>query len=112
MDEVSQNTVEYYNTSNEKVPFEEWFQKIPDDRTKAIIRKRIDRLSLGNFGDCKPLGSGLFELRVHFGQGYRIYFGRKGFTFVVLLLGGEKRMQRWDIMRAKHYWADYQEREK
>lgn len=102
----------YYTTRNGKIPLNEWFLDLKDGRAEAIVRKRIDRISRGNFGDCKLLGDGLFELRVHFGPGYRIYFGKHKMLYILLLCGGDKRMQRWDIMRAKHYWADYQEREK
>ncbi len=74
-----------------------WFCDIKDKLAKAKILTRLDRLSLGNFGDCKSLGQGIFELRIHFGPGYRIYFGLLDSEIVLLLLGGTKSSQRRDI---------------
>lgn len=110
--EVIVHTIEHYVLSSGKIPLEEWLLSLGNGRVEAVIRKRIRRLSVGNFGDCKSLGGGLFELRIHLGAGYRVYFGRKGMSCVLLLCGGDKRMQRWDIMKAKHYWLNYLEREK
>jgi putative addiction module killer protein len=71
---------------------------------------RIDRLSLGNFGDCKALGGGLFELRIDWGPGYRVYYALIGRACVLLLCGGDKRKQVSDIRRALEYLKDYRER--
>jgi putative addiction module killer protein len=71
---------------------------------------RIDRLSLGNFGDCKALGNGLFELRIDWGPGYRVYYALAGRVFVLLLCGGDKRKQASDIRRALEYLKDYRKR--
>ena len=76
-----------------------------DDRNR--IQKRLDRLEDGNFGDCRSVGSGVFELRFHFGAGYRIYFGEVENTIVLLLCGGDKSSQARDIERAKDYWLQY-----
>ena len=73
---------------------------------RARIRARIGRLRLGNFGDSKRVGE-VFELRIHVGPGYRIYYGREGDAAVVLLCGGAKRSQARDIERADEYWRDY-----
>ena len=81
-----------------------------DNRTKAKIAARIDRLSLGNFGDCKALGNGLFELRIDWGPGYRVYYALAGRACVLLLCGGDKRKQASDIRRALEYLKDYRER--
>ena len=81
-----------------------------DDRTKAKIVARIDRLSAGNFGDCKALGNGLFELRIDWGPGYRVYYALAGRACVLLLCGGDKRKQTSDIRRALEYLKDYRER--
>ena len=71
-----------------------------------MVRARLNRIRLGNFGDCKPVGAGVEELRIDFGPGYRVYFGREG-QLVVVLLGGTKRTQAKDIPRAQGYWKEY-----
>jgi len=76
------------------------------------IAARIDRIELGNFGDSKALGQGVCELRVDYGPGYRVYFGRDGRQIVVLLVGGDKRTQSKDIATAQQFWADYKARKK
>jgi len=81
-----------------------------DNRTKAKIVARIDRLALGNFGDCKALGNGLFELRIDWGPGYRVYYALAGKACVLLLCGGDKCKQASDIRRALEYLKDYRER--
>jgi putative addiction module killer protein len=74
------------------------------------MKVRIDRLSLGNFGDCKALGGGLFELRINWGPGYRVYYGVVGRACVLLLCAGDKGKQSADIKRALGYFKDYRER--
>jgi putative addiction module killer protein len=71
---------------------------------------RIDRLSAGNFGDCKALRGGLFELRIDWGPSYRVYYAQVGRTCVLLLCGGDKSKQASDIKRALEYIKDYRER--
>ena len=77
-----------------------WFERLRDNRAKTRILIRIRRVSLGNFGDVKPVGEGVSELRIDYGAGYRVYFLRKGATLVVLLVGGDKRTQPRDIQKA------------
>jgi putative addiction module killer protein len=77
--------------------FATWFQTLRDKRAKARIQVRIDRLSLGNPGDVKPVGEAVSELRIDYGPGYRVYFTRRGTTQVVLLAGGDKGTQSQDI---------------
>ena len=89
--------IEVYETLNGQVPFTEWFASIQDTKTQTRIRGRLDRLEKGNFGDCESVGSRVFELRLHFGPGYRIYFGEVGRTIVLLLCGGDKSTQARDI---------------
>jgi len=77
---------------------------------RARIAIRIDRLSLGNFGDCKSLREGVSGLRIDWGPGYRLYYAMVGRTCVLLLCGGDKRKQSSDIKRAIEYLEDYKER--
>lgn len=103
--------VRLYLTAAGKSPFEEWFDALPDAIFKQRVLARIARLRSGNLGDWKSLGGGVFELRLDFGPGYRIYFGRRGNRIVILLVGGDKGSQRRDIRLAKEYWHDYEESE-
>ena len=80
---------------------------IEDARGVGIVRARLNRVRLGNFGDCKSVGSGVEELRIDFGPGYRIYFGREGSLVVIPLCGGSKRTQCRDLLRAQKYWQEY-----
>lgn len=80
--------------------FAAWFRDVRDRQVRARIQVRIDRLSLGNPGDVKPVGEGVSELRVDYGPGYRVYFVRRGETLIVLLAGGDKRTQVRDISTA------------
>ena len=95
-----------YSTPNNKEPLTEWLMTL-DITPRVMIAKRLERLSNGNFGDCEPVGEGVFELRIHYGPGFRIYFGKQGKTVVILLMGGDKGTQKHDIAKAKQYWLDY-----
>jgi putative addiction module killer protein len=64
-------------------------------------------MRLGHFGDCKPVGAGVFEIRYHFGSGYRVYFSFAGSKLIILLCGGDKDSQQKDIRTAQNYWQDY-----
>ena len=81
-----------------------------DTKAKGAILRRIDRMRNGNFGDCKPLRDGVFELRIDIGPGYRVYYAKAGLTIVLLLSGGDKRTQKTDIEKACKYWQDWQKR--
>lgn len=76
---------------------------------KAQIKNRMDRLALGHWGDWKSVGEGVYELRIQYGGGYRIYFAEQGSSIILLLIGGSKRTQARDIEKAKRYWKDFQE---
>ena len=102
--------IELYTKANGKSPFKEWFNNL-DLQTQIRVESRIDRLYLGNFGDCKALGDGIQELRLHFGPGYRVYFSIIGKQLVVLLAGGEKSTQDKDIKNAKEYFKEYRKSE-
>ena len=78
-----------------------------DGRAVGIVRARLNRIRLGNLGDCESVGGVVDELRIDFGPGYRIYYGRDGALVVVLLCGGTKRTQTRDILRAQAYWRKY-----
>ena len=97
-------------TPNGREPFEEWLDSLRDKKAQAIILERLNRLRLGNFGDCRHLGEGVYELRMHYGPGYRVYFGDLDGEIVILLCGGSKRSQRQDIKRAKEYWQELRNR--
>lgn len=89
-------------------PYVEWVSRLRDEAAVLRIRRRLLALELeGHFGDFRPVGDGVFELRFHFGPGYRVYFGQRGTTIVVLLCGGDKQSQEKDIIRAKEYYADW-----
>ena len=77
--------------------FAKWIDGLKDIRARARIQARIERLALGNFGDVKPVGKGVAELRVDYDPGYRVYFKRSGRTVIILLAGGDKRTQSRDI---------------
>src|SRR5205809_7053977 len=90
--------------------FDDWLSRLADPRLQAKIANRINRLAAGNFGDSKALGQGLFELRIDWGPGYRVYYAMLGRWCVLLLCGGDKRRQSSDIDRALEYFKDYKER--
>ncbi len=86
-----------------------WLRKLRDVRALARIQVRIDRLSLGNPGDVRPVGDGVSELRIDYGPGYRVYFLQMGETYILLLCGGDKSTQNNDIAKAKalaREWSD------
>ena len=99
----------FYQAPNGKFPAEDWLEEL-DTQTSGRIRSRIVRLSFGNAGDYRSVGRGLFEMRLHFGPGYRIYFGYDGMEIVLLPLGGDKSSQGSDIVKAFVFWKNYQER--
>lgn len=80
--------------------FDIWFNNLRDRKAKSLVQVRIDRMEDGNFGDCQPVGSGVSELCIHYGAGYRVYFKRSGLEIVVLLVGGDKSTQPKDIKTA------------
>jgi putative addiction module killer protein len=109
MRNTQQREIEFYRNQNGRVPFTEWFESIRDSRAQGRIEARLISLEFGNFGDFKSVGSGVFELRIHVGKGYRVYFGEVDNIVVLLLCGGDKSSQQQDIERAKTYWQNYKE---
>ena len=89
------------------IPFTRWLASLKDARGVAIVRARLNRIRLGNFGDSKSVGRGVEELRIDFGPGYRVYYGREGTLAVILLCGGDKRTQARDILTAQKNWKEY-----
>jgi putative addiction module killer protein len=81
--------------------FDDWLRALQDPIGKARILARLRSASLGNFGDCEPVGEGVSEMRIHAGPGYRVYFTRRGRTVYLLLCGGDKSSQQKDIRKAK-----------
>ena len=99
-----------YTTYRGRQPFIEWQEGLAT-KEKAVVFSRLARVRGGNLGDCKQIkgANGVWELRIDYGPGYRIYFGKKGTTIVVLLIGGDKGSQNRDISKAKRYWLIYKE---
>lgn len=90
-------------------PFARWFATI-DAAAAARITTAVRRMELGNFSNVKGVGAGVFEYRIDFGPGYRVYFGKDGETLVILLGGGTKKGQDRDIATARARWQDYKKR--
>lgn len=99
-----------FTTKTGTQPFVAWLDAL-NVKTQAIVVARIARVRGGNFGDCKLIkgGAGIRELRIDYRPGFRIYFGKKETTIVVLLTGGNKSSQNRDIEKAKRYWLAYKE---
>ena len=81
--------------------YEKWFNKIKDLRAKDIINSRLDRIKEGNLGNNKNLGGGLYEIKIDYGPGYRLYFVNRGMRWILILCGGAKGTQQKDIKKAR-----------
>lgn len=103
-------TVEYFVDADGNAVVDTWRKQLADKQASMRIAMRIDRLERGAFGDCKPLGEGVWELRIDYGPGYRLYYSMTGKTIILLLCGGDKRKQNADIERAVTYLKDYRRR--
>ena len=108
--EIQPREIRHYVTYDGKDLFQIWTDNLRDTTGRRIIRKRIGRVLNGNFGDHGSIGEGVWELRIHYGPGYRIYYAEDGPVIVILLCGGEKDTQAGDIRKAKEIWADYRRR--
>jgi putative addiction module killer protein len=101
--------LKYYVELEGRTPFARWF----DDLDKMAAREvtfALVRITQGNFSNAKGVGEGVLEYRIHFGPGYRVYFGRDGDRVVILLGGGSKQRQQRDIENARRRWRDYKKR--
>ena len=104
--------IEYYITESGKKPFKEWLDNLKDIIARQKIRIRLDRVRLGNLGKNQSIGDGVFELKIDYGPGYRVYYALDGKRVILLLLGGDKASQSKDIALAGKYWQDHKLRRK
>lgn len=105
---MNEKKIFIYKTIDGKEPFLEWLFALKDKTSRYRIETRIDRIRQGNYGDHKRF-SGILEVRMKFGSGYRLYCGEDGDKIVILLQGGDKRTQEKDIKTALKYWREYNE---
>ncbi len=103
--------VTQYEQEDGVVPFGKWFDSLG---TKAALKVRtaVAQMEAGNFGDHKSVGAGVWERRINFEKGYRVYFAQDGNDLVLLLWGGTKTRQQSDIDKAKQYWSQYKVRKR
>ena len=104
--------LEYYVADTGRIPFKEWLDDLNDVSARAKIRVRLDRVRMGNLGDSRSVGGSVYELKVEYGPGYRIYFAREDDKIILLLLGGDKSSQARDIAKARVYRENYRRRKK
>lgn len=102
----------YYTAQNGRIPYWEWFESLSDLKAQDVIDARLARLRSGNFGACEPIGPGVFELKIYYGPGYQVYFGKAADKIILLLCGGDKSTQTKDIQIAHRYWQNYKEQRK
>ena len=110
MSDAQPYTLEMYVTRTGVVPFEAWLRRLRDPQARARIRARLARVRLGNLGDAHAVGGSVWELRLDFGPGYRVYYAQIGSATLLLLAGGDKTTQQRDIRQAQAYFHDYQQR--
>jgi len=103
-------SVKHYVDSQGKDPYQEWFDDLKDLKAQARISARVLRLQMGLFGDGRAVGDGVWELKIDWGPGYRVYYAIDGGKVVVLCEGGDKRTQQTDIRRAIRRWQEWQVR--
>lgn len=108
--QIKPREVHYYETPSGKTPVQEWLSGIKDTLTQAILYKRIRQAGLGQLGKTRNVGSGVSELKIDFGPGYRVYFGIHEDRLILILMAGSKRTQEGDIKKARAYWIEWKER--
>ena len=106
------NEIREYTDEQGRNLFREWVTNLRDEQAARRIADRIERMKAGNFGDVRMLGQGLSEMRIHYGPGYRLYYGREGERIYLLLCGGDKSSQSRDIEKARAYWQDHKRRQR
>ncbi|MEM9539918.1 MAG: type II toxin-antitoxin system RelE/ParE family toxin [Cyanobacteria bacterium P01_E01_bin.42] len=109
--EATPKEIRIYTLTDGTAPFLQWRDSLKDKKARAKIRARLDRVEEGNLGDSKFVGEGVYELRIDYGSGYRIYFGQESNVMIILLLGGDKSTQTKDIRKAQNYWKEYRSRD-
>lgn len=100
-----------YAANDDEAPFLSWLDSLRDREARARIKKRLDRVALGNLGDHRSVGEGVFEFRIDYGTGYRVYFAQIETLVILLLCGGDKSTQDRDIQKAKQFWINFKQRE-
>jgi putative addiction module killer protein len=103
-------TIDYHLTETGRKPFKEWLDGLKDVTARQKVRIRLDRVRLGNLGRNRSVGEGVFELKIDYGPGYRIYYAIGKKTIVLLPMGGDKASQDKDIALAQTYWQDHRRR--
>lgn len=106
--------IDYYKTKDGKKPFKIWLNELSnhDLQSWQKIVTRLKRLALGNLGHCDPVGEGVHELKIHFGQGFRVYFAVVGKNLILILCANTKRRQQKDIDKAKEYFDNFKTEKK
>ncbi len=103
--------VREYLDAERNSPYAKWFDRL-NVAAAAKVSTAVHRMEQGNFSNVKGVGAGVYEYRIDFGSGYRIYFGKDGDRLVILLAGGTKKRQDADIAAAKGHWQDYKRRKR
>ncbi|MFI5323336.1 MAG: type II toxin-antitoxin system RelE/ParE family toxin [Thermodesulfobacteriota bacterium] len=104
-------TIKEYINGQGRIPFARWFDGL-DPQAAAKVATALLRIEYGKFSNAKGVGAGVFEYKIDYGPGYRVYFGKDGDKLVILLGGGTKRQQQKDIETAKELWKEYKKRKK
>jgi putative addiction module killer protein len=103
-------TIVYYLTETGRKPFKEWLDSLRDITARQKVRIGLDRVRLGNLGRNRSVGEGVYELKIDYGPGYRVYYAIEKKASILLLIGGDKSSQDKDIALARKYWQDYKRR--
>ncbi len=102
--------IKYYKSEYGKIPFSTWVKTIKDKNTLKRIRVTLIRAKKGNLGSYKRLSNGIFEFKIAFGPGYRIYFAFTSTNSILILWGGTKQTQKYDMIKAANYYSDYKKK--